>query len=135
MHIATVGRREWSAKELGWLMSFIGCTTCATIAIAVMVIFLPPSGVIGNTRWFDIIVVVFLSYSQLMASTLHHSPVERKGDVVEGMIFGELGDDYVRGSVRSWMWFWFSSPFLHSVMFVLFGILFLYGVGLSDKMK
>lgn len=126
MNTAVGSWHEWSAKKLGWLMSILGCTTCAVIAIAVMVMFLPPSRVVGNSRWLDLLVVVFLSYLQLVGSKLHRSPIERKGDMVKGMIFGELGDDDIHVSVRRWTWFWFFSPLIYSLVFTAVGLLLLY---------
>ncbi len=117
-------RSELSAKQLGWIMSFIGCTACAVIYITLMEVLSSKTVAFPN-----LFAVFFLSYSQLIASTLQNSPVERHGKTVKGMIFSDSGDDYIHESIRCWMWFWFISPFLYSTIFTAIGVFVLYAFG------
>ena len=117
--------RELSARQLGWTMSVLACITCSVFWIIVLMMCLPTDVPTYSTFTFYIAAVAF-SFTQLLASTLESSPLQRCGNVITGMIYGEIGDDNVCMTVRRWTMFWFISPFLHSMFAVIFGLLFVF---------
>ncbi|TSC74742.1 MAG: hypothetical protein G01um101444_177 [Parcubacteria group bacterium Gr01-1014_44] len=123
MNSDTVYNYEWSAKKLGFVASIFACTVSAILALIVMKNF-SFSGVTWTI--LDKVFVVFISYTQLFASTLHHSPVRRHGNVIEGMIFSDLGDDNIQTTVGQWIWHWFVSVLCHSAVISAIGILIIY---------
>ncbi len=93
-----VSKHKWSAVKLGWIASIAACTTVAVIFTFV-----------GNFSLLDKTFIIVIAYIQLIANTLHHSPVHRKGDMIQGMIYGDCGDDSVCTTVRSWVMQWYLS--------------------------
>lgn len=120
MNVNTVSKHEWSATKLGFVASIFACTASAILALIAIDNLSFPS-----ITWttLDKLFIVFFSYSQLLVSTLHHSPVSRNGNVIEGMIYSDLGDDDVRTTVSQWVLQWFVSVLCHSIVFSVMGIL------------
>ncbi len=126
MPATNVAPHEWSAKKLALVSSVIACTLTAVISAVVVLRYLPLPASREVSRVSMVILIILTSYIQLMASTIHHSPVGRSGNTIEGWIFGEIGDDYVHTTVRWWVWFWFYSPFAVSFICNGFIMVFMY---------
>ncbi|HEY4506770.1 MAG TPA: hypothetical protein VJH71_01215 [Candidatus Paceibacterota bacterium] len=129
MNAAAIYKNEWSATTLGFVASTLACVAVAIMALIVMGNFNFP-GVTWTMK--DVLFVVFFSFSQLLANTLHHSPVSRHGNAIEGMTFSDLGDSEVKTTVRQWVLQWFVSVLCASTVFTTIGILIIYALKSSS---
>ena len=129
MKIRLTSRCAWSPTALALVASMTACTVCAIAATIIMWNYIPFPGD-GRTTWraSDIFLVVCFSYSQLVASTIFHSSVSRSGNVIEGMIYSDLGNDYIRTTICQWMLRWFISVLCWSTVISAIGVAILYAL-------
>lgn len=73
--VSAQNNNPWSASKLGWSASIIACVLCATLSIVVMRNFVPyPSDIPASFKNLNTLFVVLAALTQLICSTLHHSP-------------------------------------------------------------